>query len=60
MHEKGHSIVSGCKDGSTLLHVLMADGRLLLKHLNQGMHDGVVKCVRWRDGSSFATCGNDR
>lgn len=24
------------------------------------LHDGVVKCARWRDADTFASCGNDR
>lgn len=26
----------------------------------RGAHEGVVKCVRWRDDSTLASCGNDR
>lgn len=24
------------------------------------LHEGVVKCARWRDADTFASCGNDR
>ena len=24
------------------------------------LHDGVIKCARWRDSDTFASCGNDR
>lgn len=36
-------------------------GTLRLLRRYEELHEGVVKCARWRDaGSTFASCGNDR
>ena len=60
MHEVGGLIATGSKDGTICLTHLGPDAGFLETGRLEDTHTGVVKCVRWRDATHLASCGNDR
>ncbi|GAB4817375.1 hypothetical protein N2152v2_004421 [Parachlorella kessleri] len=73
MQEVCHRVLTASKDCTVAVSLLGAEGtagsancsssgstalRLLRRY--EELHEGVVKCARWRDGVTFASCGNDR
>ena len=72
MQEAWHRVLTASKDCTVAVSLLGAEGtagsgtcsgsssalRLLRRY--EELHEGVVKCARWRDGDTFASCGNDR
>ena len=60
MHEAEGRVVTGAKDASVVISALQPHGNIDMLHSYMDWHAGVVKCVRWRNATSFASCGNDR
>ena len=71
MHAMGNNVLTGSKDCSVVVSRYDTGGAFSVVRKYEDLHDGVVKCVRWRphtDSSSsfvdfssiFASCGNDR
>lgn len=63
MHELGGSVLTASKDCTVAVSALGQEGssgsvRLVRRY--EELHQGVVKCARWRDLRTFASCGNDR
>lgn len=67
MHELGGRVLTASKDGAVAISSLecgaggaAGDGLRLVQRY-EDLHEGsVVKCARWRDADTFASCGNDR
>lgn len=72
MHAMGRNVVTGSKDCSVVVSRYgSSGGEFSVVRRYEDLHDGVVKCVRWRpfsniasdsgvESSVFASCGNDR
>lgn len=59
MHCHNRSIATASKDCSVVLSSLDAAGSIMAVQSYEQQHAGAVKCVRWRDKHSLASCGND-
>ncbi|KAL4448255.1 hypothetical protein ABPG75_005474 [Micractinium tetrahymenae] len=69
LHERGGRILTASKDGtlaiSTVSNTSTAASLAVMQRYEE-LHEGVVKCARWREAgagdepSVFASCGNDR
>ena len=55
-------VVTGSKDWSVVVSCVPPNGGggFIVERRYEDLHQGVVKCVRWRDTNIFASCGNDR
>jgi WD40 repeat protein len=60
LHCNGDSVATAGKDGRVVLSALLPSSLVGGVGQMEGFHDGVVKCVRWRDRDTLASCGNDR
>ena len=58
MHCQGRSIATASKDCTVAVSSLDAAGSITAVQSYE-QHAGAVKCVRWRDKHSLASCGND-
>ena len=57
--DRGVDILTASKDASVALTRLTGTGLAVVSQWHD-VHSSVVKSVRWRDGSVFASAGNDR
>ena len=60
MHELHEAIVTAGKGGSVAISALRPEGELQTVQMFESHHGGVVKCARWCNRATFASCGNDR
>ena len=61
LHERGGRLVTASKDGTVVVSSLGGTASLAAVQRYDELHEGVVKCARWREGGgTFASCGNDR
>ena len=58
MDVRGDSVITASKDG-TVVCSRLAGSRLARLHSSSPHGGSVVKCARWRDSASYASCGND-
>ena len=59
MHCKTGKIATASKDCSVVVSRLNGAGAIVAVHSYEQQHAGAVKCARWGDEHSLATCGND-
>ncbi|KAL0029914.1 hypothetical protein WJX77_007230 [Trebouxia sp. C0004] len=59
MHCHGRSIATASKDCSVVISSLDAAESITAVQSYEQQHAGAVKCVRWRDNHTLASCGND-
>lgn len=52
-------VLTSSKDSTVALSRITASG-FQSEFIWHDLHEGVIKCVRWRDGRVFSTCGNDK
>ena len=61
--EHSGRVLTASKDSTVTISSLEGSGgtaSLAAVQRYDELHDGVVKCARWRDAHTFASCGNDR
>lgn len=61
--EHSGRVLTASKDASVAISSLQgSSGTASLAAVQRynDLHDGVVKCARWRDADTFASCSNDR
>lgn len=60
LHEYGGRVLTASKDCTVAISSLGGTASLAAVQQYDELHTGVVKCARWRDADTFASCGNDR